>query len=308
MQDAQFVPRRRNRSNELRRRPLAFIGHGAVGEHLQRSLEEHVQRQLVGPGSRPHRIGVGRTVLLGLRGEHRAGREVHRPHGVADERQQVAVLGLAARPLLHAEHTLVIDEVGVGPEKPLRSVGAVPVHQQAMFRGAARHTLVIGDHPLIAAVHEVDLHARNAPLLELPEEALHVALDGQPREPEYDPDAALPAVGDQLLEVEVRIGAEHVGRRCRPPLVHDDIGNAVLGGEVDVTAVGLRIASGAEIDARKTHAVPPVPAHQTGLHPTPVPLGGRFGQQPHQLLPDEIGIFARHGGHGNVRAPSVRAI
>lgn len=44
------------------------------------------------------------------------------------------------------------------------------------------------------------------PLLQRREEPVHVLLDRQPRQPKYDLHVALPAVGDQLLQIEVGIG------------------------------------------------------------------------------------------------------
>ena len=171
------------------------------------------------------------------------------------------------------------------------------IDEKAVPGGTLHHPFVIADHPLVAAVHEVDLHSGNPPLLQRREEPVHVLLDRQPRQPKYDLHVALPAVGDQLLQIEIGIGMEDVGRRSRPALVHDDVGNTVSGGEVDVVTVGFGIAPGPEIDARQAHAVPPVPADQPRFHPLPVGVGRRFGEQPDQLILQQGGVLFRNDRH-----------
>ena len=275
---------------------FAVIIDRVVGHHLQRAFEDDVKCQLVSARPRGHRVRTRRTVILGLRAEHPARGEVHGADGIADERQVIAVVGFAAAALLHAEHRLVGQQVRIGAEKTLGCIGAVPVDEDMMIGRTLGHTLVIVDHPLVATIHEVDLHARDAPLFERREKAFHVLLDGEPCQPQHDLHVALLAVGDQAGQVEVGIGTEYVGRRCRPAFVHDNIGNAVFGCEVDVVTIGLRIAPGTEIDPRQAHAIPPVPAHQSGLHPLPVGIGSGSGQQPHQFVFDQVGILLGHDG------------
>lgn len=172
------------------------------------------------------------------------------------------------------------------------------------------HTLVIVDHPLVATIHEVDLHARDAPLFERREKAFHVLLDGEPCQPQHDLHVALLAVGDQAGQVEVGIGTEYVGRRCRPAFVHDNIGNAVFGCEVDVVTIGLRIAPGTEIDPRQAHAIPPVPAHQSGLHPLQsVSAAGAASSHTSSFSIRSASSSATTARrHGKVRVPCVLAI
>ena len=89
---------------------------------------------------------------------------------------------------------------------------------------------------------------------------------------------------------------EDIGRRDRPPFIHNNIRYAVTGGKVDVVAVRLGVAAGPEIDTRQAHAVPPVPTHLPGLHPAPVLRGSRFGEQPYQLVAYQVGILVGHHG------------
>ena len=72
---------------------------------------------------------------------------------------------LCSRP----EHAFAGHDVRIGAVEARGLVGAVEVHEQLPLRRLLRDALVVVDHPLVFALHEVDLDALHAPLLELVE-------------------------------------------------------------------------------------------------------------------------------------------
>ena len=94
-------------------------------------------------------------------------------------------------------------------------------------------------------------------------------LHGEPRQPEDDPHVALPAVADQLLEVDVRIGREGVAGILCPPLVHDDVGDPEVRREVDEIFVRRGVEPRHEVHIRPVwrRGVPELPAHLPGVYP-----------------------------------------
>ena len=97
--------------------------------------------------------------------------------------------------------------------------GSVEVDEDVVAGSLTSHTLVEVDHPLILTVHEVDLHAPYAPLLEALEE-IHVVLHRQPRQPDDDANALFLGIGYELGQVHIGVGVEGVARVERPAFVH----------------------------------------------------------------------------------------
>ena len=158
--------------------------------------------------------------------EHRTGRVVHGAYGITDEGQPQAVVGFAFAVELHAAHAFVGQHVGVLVVQSAGVEGAVEVDEDVVLGGFTGSALVEVHHPLVLTVHEVNLHALDAPFLELREE-VHVVVHGQPRQPYDDAHALIPGVGEELGQVHVGIRVEGVTRVQRPPFVHENITHAI---------------------------------------------------------------------------------
>ena len=268
MQGAGLVPCDRDAGDESRALLLAVVERRVVGQHLQPRFEDYEERHLVGACADARSVGTVPAVGFGLHADHRPRGVVHGAHGVADVGEPCAVRGCAAAHLLHAPHALVCQYVGVAVLQPRGLEGPVERHDHAVSCRLLRHALVVVDHPLVAAVHEVDLHPLHAPLAEALEE-VEMLLHGEPRQPEDDPHVALPAVADQLLEVDVRIGREGVAGILCPPLVHDDVGDSEVRREVDEIFVRRGVEPRHEVHIRPVwrRGVPELPAHLPGTYP-----------------------------------------
>lgn len=111
--------------------------------------------------------------------------------------------------------------------------------------------------------------------------------------PEQDADAALAAVGHQLLEIHLGHDLHQVGRAVHgPAVVDEDVLQPVLCGEVDVVLVGSGVDACLEIDAVEVQGVPPVPGHLAGSDPRRIVDLRRRGQPVGHVRCEQVGILA----------------
>ncbi len=199
-------------------------------------------------------------------------------------RRQVAPLAL-----LQPQHALARDDVRPGAVQARRLVRAVEVYEQLARRGLARHALVEVHHPLVLALHEVDLDPLHAPPSELVERGLHLQVEGLPHDPHDQAHVLLLRVGGQRLHVEAGGDREQVAERV-PAFVQDDVLQAVLGGEVDVVLVGVGVDAGLERHAREVEVVPPVPRHLARRDPGRVRHGRLAGQAEDDVGREQVRI------------------
>ena len=90
------------------------------------------------------------------------------------------------RPLqiLLAHHAFARDQVGIGTPQPIGFERAVVVDHQMML-GCCRHYLPVPlHHPLVVAIHKVDLYARDAPILKERKRLVHVLVHRRPMRPQ----------------------------------------------------------------------------------------------------------------------------
>ena len=184
--------------------------------------------------------------------------------------------------LLEAEHPLAGHHVRPRAVQPGGLVGAVEVHEQVPRGRLARDPLVEVDHPLVLALHEVDLDALHAPARELVERRLHLLVQRLPHDPQDQPDVALLRVRRQRGHVDLGRDRHQVAQLV-PALVQDDVRDAVLRGEVDVVLVGLGVDARPERHAVDVVRVPPVPGHLARPDPRGVGELALRGQAKHDV-------------------------
>ena len=288
-----LVPDGRHGGDERRELGRAQVVRRRVAEHLQRTLEEDVEGGLMGARALAHGV-VPADREVGLRGvARRTGRVVHRSGDHAREGERAVVHGRdvgRALVVLHAVDPFKGQHVGVFALQSGRLEGAVEVDEQPAVERRAGDLLVEAHHLLVGALHEVDLDALDAPVAVGVEDPLEVPFHGVPQRPEHHADPLLAAVADQLRKVHLRTRFADVERAHGPPLVEQDVFDAVAGGEVDVVFVGLRVDSGAEIDAVEVERVPPLPRNLARPHPRGVALDRWRGQHPGEVVLEQRAV------------------
>ena len=137
-----------------------------------------------------------------------AGRVIHRPRQHAREGQRHVVRGRLARaPLqvLLAHHAFARHQVGIGAPQSVGLEGAVIIDHQVMLRGFLRHRAVPVHHPLVVAIHEVDLDPRDAPLLKQRKGLVHLPVHRCPVRPQPEPHVLRLGIAQQLRHVDFGI-------------------------------------------------------------------------------------------------------
>ena len=166
VEHACFVPHRRNDAQEIGARLVAVVVR-MIADAGQRAVVDDEQRELRCARAL-HLRRFLRLKRFRLPIQKAARREIARAHEIARERQRHLVLrrhAVAPLVVLVAQHAFARDLVGKRAIEPRRFECAVKVHQQLVLGGRAGDLFVPLDHLLVVAVHEIDLHAGDAPLL-----------------------------------------------------------------------------------------------------------------------------------------------
>ncbi len=207
---------------------------------------------------------------------HRALGVVHRAGGLTDEGQESVVAHVvfflgAPFESLEAVDTFGIEDIGPCAVDACRDVVSVEVEHHVVFGcgfGSAVDELV---YLLIVAVEEVDFEAFDAHFGVVAANFLEVALERYVSGPEYDANATFLTVGYKLGDIDFRNDAEELAATWyAPSVVHDDVFDTVLAGEVDVVFVGFLVDAGLEVDIVEVPCVPPVPGNLAGFDPRSV--------------------------------------
>ncbi len=170
---------------------------------------------------------------------------------------------------------------------------AVKLNEQLMPRRRLQYFLLNVDHFLVVAIHKIDHHALDAPLLELRESLFQLPIERVPMHPHVDAHATLFSVVAHLLHIQRRDGAGHVGVFAHGPVarrvahvprkaaVADNgmVLNAVVGAEVDVVFVGLKVDARREGRIGRDVAVPPVEGRFTRFQPRKILLDLRVTER-----------------------------
>ncbi len=221
----------------------------AVGEHLEGCLEGGVHGHLVYAGALAHGVVVVAEEVVAHGVGHSPRRVVHGPgeHTQVGSRHVVAWLvvqrsvAYARLPfgVLQALHTFEVEDVGVGT---LNAEGLQAVQVEAELVACCGIGNPVGrcDGLLVVAVEEVHLEAFDAHVLIMLHHGIGlcdvscrvVGNQVAPAGPEYDAHAFLLSVGDESLQVYLRVELLHEALLAAPSLVDDDILQPVVGGEV----------------------------------------------------------------------------
>ena len=136
-----------------------------------------------------------------------AGGVIHGAGQHAREGQRGVVHGTRAGAqlqILLAHHAFAGHQVRIGAPQAVGLVCAVEVDHEMMRGGSFHHAVIEAHHPLVVAVHKVDLDAGDAPLLEERKGLVHVFVDRGPVRPEPELDVLLFRVAQQLRHVDLR--------------------------------------------------------------------------------------------------------
>ena len=88
-------------------------------------------------------------------------------------------------------------------------IGSMEIHDDVMLGSCLCSTLIEAHHPLVLAVHEVNLHTCHTPLLEgLKHRGM--LLGCEPCEPQDDTHVLRLGIADKLMQVDVGIGGERI--------------------------------------------------------------------------------------------------
>ena len=135
------------------------------------------------------------------------------------------------------------------------------IYKDLMLGSFSHSALVEVHHPLVATVHEVNLHTLNTPLGKLSKHT-RVLLNTTPCEPEDNINTHLLTVSDNLVKVTCGIGSIGIHVVLSPALVHHDVLDAILRSEVHEVLIGLHVQASYKvyIGAVGDSSVPPLPA------------------------------------------------
>ena len=176
-----------------------------------------------------------------------AGRVVHGTCDQAGERQRHVVRGryvVAELGVFRALHCFAGHDVGIRALKSVGDVCPVEVEHEPVVCGAFRHAAVPVDDLAVVAVHEVDLHAGDAPLRVERESFAErvVACRVRRIEPQPEPHAALLRVGYERRNVHLRSRFRYIRlwdvELAVPLPVDEHVGPPFGGGKVDVLLRG----------------------------------------------------------------------
>ena len=142
------------------------------------------------------------------------------------------------------------------------------VYKQLVLCCLNHHSFVEVNHPLVGVVHKVNLDSGNAPLGVFLEE-VEVLLYCQPRQPDDDAHAFILTIFDKFLKVHVLLCCVGVACALCPTLVEKNVLDAIFCSKVDEVGVSVIVVTCAEIHIGAVGhcAVPPLPAHLSGLNP-----------------------------------------
>ena len=232
--------------------------------------------------------------------------------------------------VLLAHHSFARQQIRIGPAQPVRLVGAMEIDHQVVRSRGLYNVAIKAHHPLVVAVHKVDLHAGDAPLFKERKGLVHVFVHGTPVRPEPDLDLLFFRVAQQLRHVDLWSNLGNVGQGrvivwtravcLRPARVNEHVLESGCRGKVNIVLHGRRVHAGFEAHAGRGFARPPVPRRFARLDPRRVRnLRWRIQVENHVGLDQLARLVANHhdapraversrGFHGKARRRSTRLI
>ena len=198
--------------------------------------------------------------------------------------------------LFLSSHTFIRKYIRILVFQSGRFERAMEIHEQLVLGCFGGHAFVIVHHPLVASVHEVNLHTLHAPFRKLGKE-FRMVFCTQPGEPKDYAHILFLAITDELVQVHIRIRSERIVSGLRPSFVQQDVFHTELGCEINVILVGVGIASTFKVYIRSVRSgtVPPFPCSEARLDPGRVFDLRRFGQTGgHGVLNELSVVFGNH--------------
>ena len=127
--------------------------------------------------------------------------------GVVDRSHTGRPLGV-----LLAHHSFAGHQIRIGAAQPIGLEGSVVIDHEMMLGGLLHHAAIPVHHPLVVAVHEVDLDPGDAPFFKQRKRLVHVFVDRGPMRPQPDADILLLGVAQQFGKIDCGV---EVGDVCR---------------------------------------------------------------------------------------------
>ena len=260
---------------------------------MQRALIHHIHRELLAARAQGH--GLAEDGRKGqLRGiAHRARSVVHgaQKHSREGKGHVVFRFGIGA-PLtpFHPADTFRANQIGPCAGHTRGLLCAVEIHQHLAFCGFAADFVIVIDQELIVALHEINLDAFDTPLFVLIESGDKLIVQRFPNQPQDNSNIFLLPVSGQLRDVQIGNHFQCIAQLV-PALIENNVGNPVLGREVNVILVSLCIDTGFEVNPVDVVCVPPIPGDLAGLDPGGVLQLRRLLQQIDDLVGEQVAIF-----------------
>ena len=175
--------------------------------------------------------------------------------------------------------SLTGNDIGPLALHAVRLVATVEINKHPVLSSFGGHFVIVVDHPLVVALHEVDLDSLHAPLFILRQCLIDPVMEALPHHPEYDADILRSSVGTDLFHVKSVSHVKHIANVV-PPLVQDHVFNAILRRKVYVMFIGLTIEPCLEVNTKKIIGIVPVPCHLARSDPTEVNTADRRCAKP----------------------------
>ena len=279
-----FIGWDRNTSHELSTILFAIVQSRVVAQHLKTGFEQYEQSHLISTGTDTTTVVMLRKVKFRLVCQDNARSIVHWTYGITHERIEYAIVRDTSTILFYASHAFVRKDIRILVFQTGRLERTVEIHEQMMLGCFSCYTFVVVHHPLVATVHEVNLHTLHAPFFELREE-VEIVFYTQPSEPKDHAYILFLTITDQFLQVEIVVRSVWVISALCPTFVQQDVLHTVLGCKIQVILISFSIATSHEIyiSAIRSSTVPPFPSSETRLDPRRI---------------CNLALFSQTGGHG----------
>ena len=193
-------------------------------------------------------------------------------------------------PLFEPIDSFEVEYVRIRATKTRWLVDTVIEDDELPIRRIHRRVLQKLLEQLVIAIHEIDLEALCAHRGVAVEhtQPLFSVHQLRPCGPQYDIDALLPCVSDDTRNVHFVARFIEV-ELLRPPLIHDDVGDAIRCREVDILLVRLKVAARLESgNVCNPESVPPVPRNLSRLHPRGIGNAARIGDRIDNIRRNEV--------------------
>ena len=273
LKNLRMLEDRRQGAEETRIFLLPLIHRGGIAKHGERRIIDDIGGQLMATCALTHRGAVGGIPIAPGGIAHGSRRIIDEAALQTDEREGDVVarhIHLLGTPfhLLHAEHALVVDDIGEGAVQARGRVEAVIIEGEMIpgthFGNAIGHF----GCSLVVAVEEIDLEASDAHSRILSASLFKLVVEHIEDGPKHQSHITLGSILDEFLQIERRDNRQHITcSRLVPTFVEHHELDAMSRRKVDVIAIGIHVDARLEGHTCEVPIVPPVPGHLACLDP-----------------------------------------